>query len=440
MRIKAVGGANVHDTGQVIPLLNTVSAIMHDNASQTTSAPGLRRSLSLPLVVLYGLGVTIGAGIYVLIGEVGGMAGVHAPMAFLIAGIVMLFPAASFAELCGRFPVAAGEARYAEAGFRSGTLSLAVGLSVALVGIVSSAAISIGSAGYIGELIDLPAWILIVAIVVLMAALAAWGIQESVTLAAVLTLIEIAGLMTIVFYGWGSAGAEIANLSSMAPEIGDMAAWAGIAAASLLAFFAFIGFEDIVNIAEETRHPARTIPKAIFITLVLSLALYIAVVFVAVQHVSAADLSRSRAPLSLVFERITAMSPLAITSIAILATLNGVIVQIIMASRVLYGLSRRGRLPAWIGEVNARSHTPLNATLLVAAVILLLALAFPIAVLAAWTSRITLAIFIIVCAALVLIKWRGDPAPEGTFIVPVAVPVTGIVLSAALLAIGFFRI
>src|SRR3972149_10427488 len=115
----------------------------------------LRRSLSLPLVVLYGLGVTIGAGIYVLLGATAGRAGIRAPVSFVLASIVVAFSAASFAELSARFPVSAGEAAYVRAGFQSGALSLAVGFLVILSGVVSSAAIAVGSIGYLLEFVEL---------------------------------------------------------------------------------------------------------------------------------------------------------------------------------------------------------------------------------------------------------------------------------------------
>ena len=154
-------------------------------------ADGLRRRLNLPLLVLYGLGVTIGAGIYVLIGLAAERAGSHAPLAFLLAGLVMAFAAASFAELCVRFPVSAGEAAYVAAAFRSPALSTAVGLGVAGVGLVSAATVALGGAGYLRSFIALPAEVLVPVVVVAMGAIAALGILQSVAIAAVMTLLEV---------------------------------------------------------------------------------------------------------------------------------------------------------------------------------------------------------------------------------------------------------
>jgi len=166
-----------------------------------TNAEGLNRTLSLPLVVLYGIGVTVGAGIYVLIGVTAGKAGVYAPFAFLLAAAVVALSAGSFAEMAGRLPVSAGEAAYVQEGFRSKHLALGVGLLVITSAIVSSAAISIGAMGYILEFIDVPEGVIIALVVLAMGAIAATGNKESVTFAGLFTLIEVAGLLAIVAAG-----------------------------------------------------------------------------------------------------------------------------------------------------------------------------------------------------------------------------------------------
>jgi basic amino acid/polyamine antiporter, APA family len=395
----------------------------------------LKRMLTLPMVVLYGLGVTIGAGIYVLVGEAAGRAGMSAPLSFIIAGLIMICPAASFAELAGRLPFAAGEARFVEEAFERRWLTLGIGLAVACVGIVSSAAIALGSAGYIAQIIDLPQSIILIGVVLAMGVIAALGIRESVAFAGLLTLIEIGGLLAII----AGAGLAEENLYARLHEIelpSNLSGWSGVAGAALLAFFAFIGFEDIDSLAEETKDPQRTLARGIFITLTLSILLYAAVSTVAVLAVPPSELAGMEAPLATVFARMTNFSPLVITLIAIVATLNGVVVQLIMTSRVLYGLANRDYLPRQLASVNPITRTPLLATGLGIAITLTLALAFPIGELAEWTSRLTLGIFVIVCAALVRIKRRGSSAPAGTFIVPMGVPIIGAILCLGLLLLG----
>ncbi len=396
----------------------------------------LKRSLTLPYVVLYGLGVTIGAGIYVLVGEAAGRAGHQAPIAFVIAAIVMLFPAAAFAELAGRLPFAAGEARFVNEAFGRDWLTLAVGLAVTGVGIISSAAIGLGSAGYVISLTGGPLHLAYAVIIIAVAAVAAIGIRESILVAGLFTVIEVGGLIAIIVGALIDDPHLFTRLPEIVPVSWDTATLAGIAGATLLAFFAFIGFEDMDSLAEETRDPQRTLPRAMFITLIVSMALYVVVTAIAVLAVDPETLAQDTAPLATIFNRVTGAPGAVIALIAIVATLNGVIVQIIMASRVLYGLASQGRLPRVLARVHPRTGTPVIATAVAGALILGLGLIFPIGPLAEWTSRITLSIFVVVCAALIAIKRTGAPAPEGTFIVPVWVPMIGIVLNLGLLLAG----
>src|SRR5689334_4147083 len=163
-----------------------------------STPPGLARSLSLLHAVLYGLGVTIGAGIYVLIGAAAARAGMYAPLAFAIAAVLMGLTAASFAELAGRMPVAAGEAAYVRAAFQSDRLATLVGALVIAIAVVSAAAISVGSAGYLSVFINLPEPLLVVGVVLAMGTIAAWGINEAVNFAGTMTLIEVGGLILLI--------------------------------------------------------------------------------------------------------------------------------------------------------------------------------------------------------------------------------------------------
>ena len=397
----------------------------------------LRRALSLPLVVLYGLGVTIGAGIYVLLGATTAKAGIYAPASFVLAAIVMMFSAASYAELSARFPVSAGEAAYVQAGFNSAWLSATVGFLVIASGVVSSSAISLGSTGYIRAFLDVPVTWLVIIIVITLGVIAAWGIMESVLFASLFTIFEVGALLWIVAVGVIENPAIIAELPRVFPAMGDATAWVAVASAGLLAFFAFIGFEDIVNLAEEMERPERTLPWAIFLTLGLGTLIYFMVTAVAVLSVPLDELAASEAPLSFVFGHISGASPVIISAIAIAATLNGVIIQIIMASRVLYGLAKHGTAPAIFGRVHPWTRTPLWATAAVSAVVLTLAISAPLEGLAEWTSRIVLIVFAMVNGALFLLKLKREYAQPGGFAVWIGIPVLGFFTCIALL-IGQF--
>ncbi|MGH1353274.1 MAG: APC family permease [Methyloligellaceae bacterium] len=400
----------------------------------------LKRSLSLAHLVLYGLGVTIGAGIYVLIKDTTAEAGIYAPVAFILSAIVMAFTAGSFAEFASRLPVSAGEAAYVRKGLNSKTLSLFVGLGVASAGIVSAATVSIGSVGYIREFIDVSPALLITMVVLIMGMVATWGIVESITLAALFTLVEVGGLLLIIGGGFYTDSTIAPRLISVFPPFTELGLWVGISSAGLLAFFAFIGFEDLVNIAEEAENPKVTMPWAIFITLFISTLLYFLVVSIAVLSVPLDKLTASDAPLTLVFEKTTSLPTSAITIIAIIATLNGVIIQMIMASRVIYGLARQGSLPAILSSVNSLTRTPLIATLVVIGAILIMALLFPLKGLAAATSVITLSVFSLVNLSLLRLKIRKIPAPKDIFTVGTWVPALGFVISLAFLGINLYNL
>jgi len=397
--------------------------------------PRLKRTLNLPLVVLYGLGGTIGAGIYVLVGVAAGRAGVHAPLAFALAALVMAFTAASFSELSTRFPVTAGEAAFVLHGFQSERLSLVIGLMVVTAGVVSSATVAVGSVGYIQLFYDAPQAILVTLTVLLMGTVVCWGITESVVLASLFTVIEVAGLLVIIVFGFSGEHNVAPTLPQIFPKFSDSVAWSGVLGAGLLAFYAFIGFEDIVNVAEEAKSPQTTLPKAIALTLIIATVLYVLVISVAVLSVPANVLATSRAPLAVVFERVTGFSPLTISAIAIVATLNGMIIQMIMASRVLYGLARQGQLPERFATVHPLTQTPLFATVTIVLVIYVLAIFFPIEVLAERTSQLILTIFLVVNIALVRIKMRDreDIGSQKYFRVPIIVPIFGVLSSMGLL-------
>jgi amino acid transporter len=207
----------------------------------------------------------------------------------------------------------------------------------------------------------------------------------------------------------------------------------GVFGASLIAFFAFIGFDDVVNLVEETKTPARIMPLGILLTLAAATAIYVMVVSVAVLTTPADLLAGSGAPISVLFERLTGLPPLAITLIAIVATLNGIVIQIMMASRVLYGLANAGRLPPVFARINPVTRTPLTSTLLIGAAALALALIAPIGTLAQATTQIVLAVFVLVNLSLLIIKTRRDPAPANAFLVPIWAPAFGALACAALL-------
>ncbi|MGI9598358.1 MAG: APC family permease, partial [Acidimicrobiales bacterium] len=402
-----------------------------------TEPPTLRRRLSLPLVVLYGLGTTIGAGIYALTGEVAGEAGMRAPLSFLVSAMLAGVTAIGFAELAGRLPKAAGEAVFVDHAFGRITLTRAVGFSVLTAGVVAASAISNAFGGYVAELIDTPRWLLVVLLIVVLGGVAVSGAKESVLAAALFTVVEIIGLGLVLWVGRDSFGELGSQVGELLGPPATLAGWSGVLGGAFLAFFAFLGFEDMDSVAEETKNAPVVLPRAILITLGVTTVLYMTVAAIAVLQVEPAALASSDAPLALIYDR-AGGNPDVLAFIAALAMVNGALVQLVMIPRVVYGLTNLDLLPTWAGAVSPRTHTPVRATVAGAGLIIVLAVGLELDWLARLTSAVTMAIFITINAALIAIK-RQD-GPTTTFQVPAAVPIVGIVAASAMFIVEVVRL
>jgi amino acid transporter len=402
-------------------------------AATQQQQPALKRTLSLPLTTFYGLGNILGAGIYVLIGKVVGHAGLFAPVSFLVASLLACLTAFTYAELAARFPLSAGEAVYIQEGLGVQAISALVGLLIILAGVVSAATILRGFTGYLQVFIDIPGSVAILVMVVLLGGLAAWGITQSVTVAALITVVEIGGLLLVIRV----AAPGLADASVAAADLLPLAgidAWHGIFVGGFLAFYAFIGFEDMVNVAEEVKQPQRNLPRAILLALAISVLLYFMVAVVAVVSVPAGSLAQAEAPLAFLYQHVTGREPVTITLISMFAVINGALIQIIMAARVGYGMARKHWLPVVFARVHAVTRTPVIATATVSLLVLLLALWLPIETLAKATSYFLLMVFTLVNLSLWRIK-RATVQPPGVINVPVWVPVSGFFASAVFMAI-----
>ena len=393
----------------------------------------LKRTITLPQMVLYGLGTTIGAGIYALVGELARVSGMLAPAAFLFAAILAGFTALSFAELSGRYPRAAGASLYIREGFGSERLSVAAGLMMVLAGLVSASALVNGFSGYFETLTGLPRLPSILLITLLLGAVAAWGIAESVLIATAITVVEVGGLVWLIIAGSG----HLAELPSRWPELLPALSLNGLApiyAGALLAFFAFLGFEDMVDVAEEVKDVKHTLPLAIVLTLVITTMLYLLIMVMAVLALPPGDLAASRAPIATLYHHYTGREPMLMSLIGMFAIINGGLIQIIMASRVLYGLSSRGLLPKRLAHVHPRTQTPLRATAVAVLIVLTFALTGRLAGLAAVTSVIMLTLFSAVNLALWRIKQR-QPQAKGVLIFPRWMSLTAAIISLGLVGL-----
>lgn len=399
--------------------------------TNATKNGGLARVVSTRLLVLYGVGAMLGAGIFALIGEVAAAAGSLAPLSFLIAALIAGLTAASFAELSSRLPSAAGPAAYVRQAFSSDGLAVAVGAMMIASGVVSSGAMFRAFAGYAQPWLGLPEIGIFLGLAIALGALAAWGIAQSVMAIAAITILEAGALLIVIGLGVGAPPAP-------AVEIEAIVTATGVLSGATLAFYAFIGFEDMVNVAEEVKRPQHAMPRAIVVSLIVTTLIYIAVAWTAVRVTPLDALKETKAPMTLIYAQLTDFPGQWLRLIAMIAVINGALVQIIMASRMLYGLARQGNAPAWCGAVSRRTQTPVNATMLVALIIFVAAALLPLATLARATAFLLLCVFALSNAALIKIK-RAEPT-DAAFSLPIAIPVLGAVVAVAFAALALFQI
>jgi APA family basic amino acid/polyamine antiporter len=385
-------------------------------------SPKLRRTLTLWPLIFYGMGVIVGAGVYVALGTVIARAGEAAPLCFLVAGVTACLTGLCYAELAGRYPEAAGAAAFAGHGFRSDRAAVLVGAVMALTIALAAASITGGAVHYLAVLLPIPPLLLAPGMIIVVTAIAALGVRESVGLAAALGALEIVGLLAATVAGlWAAPDYD---MTGMIPRTLD--GWRGVAAGAFIAFFAFVGFETLANMAEEVKEPTMTVPRSIIGAIGASLVLYVGVAIAVVL----ADRGGGTRLLDLFEGR----NKTAFAMVGFLSVANGVLVEIIMLARLLYGMADKGRLPAVLAYVHPKTMTPVVATGIAGLVALAAVLTAPFERLLIVTNTLTLGVFLVVDVALCLIQWR-EPAKCGGFSVPRAVPPLAAVLTASIMIV-----
>ena len=378
-----------------------MSASFGPSFGPSPGATHLNRVLTLWPLILYGLGVIVGAGIYVALGAVMRRAGEAAPLSFLLAGVTAALTGLCYAELAGRFPEASGGVAYVRHGFGSERLAQATGVATMLVVAVSAASIASGTTQYLIVLVKLPVPLLMTLMIGSFTAIAIAGVAASVGLAAAIGALEIGGLIVAIAAGfWAAPDFDMRGMIPSTPL-----GWGGMAAGAFIAFFAFIGFETMANMGEEVVDAHRTLPRGILAAVGVSIVLYVLVVTAVVLS------DRAGAnPLVGLFEGKTAAG---FAIVGALAVGNGVLVQIVMLSRLLYGMANRKELPGVLGWVHPRLQTPVPATLLAGGGILAVTVLVPFEHLLALSNAITLTLFALVDLALWRLRWKGQPTVQG---------------------------
>lgn len=394
---------------------------------------GLKRAVSSKLLLLFIVGDILGGGIYALVGEVGAETGGAIWAAFALALVMAAFTAGSYAELVSKYPHSGGAGLYVHRAFGRPFISFVVAFAVVMSGITSASALARAFGGdYLSVFVDVKVVVAALVLIVLIALINFRGISESVKVNVGFTLVEITGLLLIVLIAIVAIGQGEADVGR-AFEFKEGSSVLGAAlAGAALAFYALIGFEDSVNLAEEAKEPSKTYPKVLFGGLAIAGLLYLLVTIGASAVVPTKDLAGSDGPLLEVVKQ----GPLGIdtkvfSAIGLLALSNGALINMIMASRLLYGMSREGVMPAPLGHVHETRRTPWVAILFTSLIAAGLILEADLEKLADTTVALLVIVFAIVNATVLYL--RRESVDHDHFVVPSVVPVIGIGVSAALL-------
>jgi basic amino acid/polyamine antiporter, APA family len=390
----------------------------------------LRRTLGLWQVSLSGIGVILGAGVYALIGPAAARAGTALWMSFLLAGLTAGLTAYAYARLVRLAPKDSPEFQYTalafgpRAGFVAGALML-------VADVLAAAAVTIGFGGYLQHLLGTPLKANALALVVVLGAILWTGVRQSVAVAIALTVLEALGLVFVIVVGapfWAGT-----DYLTMPHGLG------GVSSAAALIFFAYLGFDELGNFAEEMRRPERDLPRALFIAMAVTTAIYMLVAFSAVAVVDPARLGGSSAPLALVVGGVLgARANAALSVLALAATANTALLLLMSASRSIYGMAAAGVLPRRLARVG-RTAVPLSATLLVLLVLVVLVVVGSLQQVATATDIAVLVSFILVNASLPWLAARGRTTSRGIArAVELAVPALALLFCGWLLlhAIG----
>jgi basic amino acid/polyamine antiporter, APA family len=332
------------------------------------SKSALSRRISLFQAVMYGVGLILGAGIYVLIGDVAGIAGNAMWISFGIAAIIASFTGLSYAELSSMFPKSAAEYVFVKNAFKNNLGAFVTGWLITFVAIASAAAVAIGFSGYLVSFIPgLDPVLGAVALVVALSAINLIGIRESVWMNTTFTVLELAGLAIVVGGAilLGSfSGVDYSELPP-APSASISLSVGAILGGAALVFFAYFGFENLANIAEETKNAARNIPRALLFAIAITSGVYILVAVSAIALVGWQELSATDAPLALAAEKAFGRTGVVVLSlIALFATSNTVLMMLIAGSRIMFGMSRQQALPGVLSKVHHSRNTPWVSVLL----------------------------------------------------------------------------
>ncbi|MBM7467403.1 APC family permease [Microbacterium esteraromaticum] len=395
--------------------------------------PRLRRAISGPMLFAFILGDVLGAGIYALMGVLSESAGGMLWAPLVVALLLALLTAGSYAELVTKYPRAGGAAVFAERAFHSPLLSFLVGFSMLAAGVVSAAGLAIAFSGdYLATFIDVPVIPAAMVFLVLIGLLNARGIRESMGTNLVMTAIELSGLVIVIvvvalFVGGG--GGDLGRATQLPDGVGVAGAVLG---GAIVAYYSFVGFETSANVIEEVRRPSRVYPRALFGALITAGIVYVLVGVASAAALPSDELQASSGPLLAVVEATGMSVPSWLFSlIALIAVANGALLTMIMASRLAFGMAEQGLLPSPLGRVLPNRRTPWVAIASTTVVAMLLTLVGDLATLAETVVLLLLLVFI--SANVSVLVLRRQRVEHEHFRVWTFVPVLGVISCVVLL-------
>lgn len=392
----------------------------------------LKKSISLPTALFYGVWTIVGAGIYVMIWKISWIAGMQSMWSLLLAGIFCILTWLSYAELTNRYPKSAWAALYVERWFNNKSMGVLTWILVCLAWVISAWVLAKWFSAYLTTFLpQIPLLWWAIGIVTLFAFLAALGIDLSSKIVSIITVIEISWILFIVWIArsWIFAFADRRQETLPTFTSGEFVSilwWA------FLAFYAFIGFEKLATLAEEMQHPRKDLPKAIIGSILISALLYIVISTVALFALDLNLIAWSEKPLAVLYETITGKQAVIISLISLISISNWILVLLIMWSRMLYGMATEWRIPRWFAKTTSGWTNPLASLSVMYVSVLIGILAFPLITLVSYTNLIIFVIFSLVNISLLLLKKNEQQTCERyehNFHVPAFVPILGMIIN-----------
>ena len=373
----------------------------------------LKRHMGLFHLTMYGVGLILGAGIYVLIGEATAFAGNSVWISFLFGIIIAMFAGLSYAELTALFPKAAAEYTFVKHAFKNNFLAFIIGWLTAITSMITAATVSLGFGGYLAQFVNLPITISAVLLIGGLSIVNFIGIKESTWANTIFAIITAGGLVLIIFLGMTYETTESIDYFEMPHGT------TGIILAFVLIFFAFIGFEDMANVAEEVKRPKKTIPRAIILSVIITGILYILVSLSVVRVINWEELGQSAAPLAAIAERsLGIQGSIALSAIALFATASTVLITLVAGSRILYGMAHNKSLPLSLGKIHSKTKTPWIAVIGILITSIAFTLIGDIVIVANITVFAVVITFAMINLSVIVLRYT-EPNLERSFRVPV---------------------